>query len=78
MPGPGPDAQAIIPTSGVPPIRWTAARRDHPMVLCRSGRLGRLTAEQSLGVRVAGLLTAIETAEALEGYLLPAQSQDDA
>ena len=42
------------------------------------GSISRLLAEGSLGARMAGLLTVIETPEALQGYLLRAQSQDDA
>ena len=38
----------------------------------------RLLAETSIGTRVQGLLGVIETPEAMEGYLLRAQSQDDA
>jgi hypothetical protein len=38
----------------------------------------RLLAEPSLGSRTQGLLATIETPEAMEGYLMRAQSQDDA
>jgi hypothetical protein len=38
----------------------------------------RLLADPSLGSRTQGLLATIETPEAMEGYLLRAQSQDDA
>ena len=38
----------------------------------------RLLADPSIGSRVQGLLAVIETQEAMEGYLLRAQSQDDA
>ena len=38
----------------------------------------RLLADSSIGSRVQGLLAVIETPEAMEGYLLRAQSQDDA
>ena len=37
----------------------------------------RLLADSSIGSRTQGLLAVIETPEALEGYLLRAQSQDD-
>jgi hypothetical protein len=40
--------------------------------------VSRLLADGSLGPRSTGLLTLIETPEALEGYLLRAQGQDDA
>ena len=46
--------------------------------LWEHGAVSRLLAEGSLGARTAGLLAVIETPEALEGYLLRAQSQDDA
>ncbi len=42
------------------------------------GLVSRLLADGSLGARPTGLLAVIETPEALEGYLLRAQSQDDA
>ncbi|MCP9800102.1 DUF4236 domain-containing protein [Synechococcus sp. RedBA-s] len=38
----------------------------------------RLLADPSIGSRTQGLLALIETPEAMEGYLLRAQSQDDA
>ena len=38
----------------------------------------RLLADPSIGSRTQGLLAVIETPEAMEGYLLRAQSQDDA
>jgi len=40
--------------------------------------VSRLLADGSLGGRTTGLLAMIETPEALEGYLLRAQGQDDA
>ena len=40
--------------------------------------IARLLADPSIGSRTQGLLAVIETAEAMEGYLLRAQSQDDA
>ena len=40
--------------------------------------MSRLLADGCVGARTAGLLALIETPEALEGYLLRAQSQDDA
>ena len=40
--------------------------------------MSRLLADGSLGPRTAGLLALIETPEAMEGYLLRAQGQDDA
>jgi hypothetical protein len=42
------------------------------------GSVSRLLANGSLGSRMTGLLALIETPEAMEGYLLRAQSQDDA
>ncbi|MCP9815205.1 DUF4236 domain-containing protein [Synechococcus sp. GreenBA-s] len=42
------------------------------------GLVSRLLADGSLGARMTGLLAVIETPEALEGYLLRAQGQDDA
>lgn len=38
----------------------------------------RLLVDPSIGSRVVGLLAVIETPEAMEGYLMRAQSQDDA
>ena len=43
-----------------------------------NGLVSRLLADGSLGPRSTGLLALIETLEALEGYLLRAQGQDDA
>ena len=40
--------------------------------------VSRLLADGSLGARTTGLLAVIETPEAMEGYLLRAQGQDDA
>ena len=40
--------------------------------------VSRLLADGSLGARTAGLLALIETPEAMEGYVLRAQGQDDA
>ena len=37
-----------------------------------------LLADRSLGARTTGLLALIETPEAMEGYLLLVQGQDDA
>ena len=42
------------------------------------GLVSRLLADGSLAARTTGLLAVIETPEALEGYLLRAQGQDDA
>jgi len=42
------------------------------------GLVSRLLAAGSLAARTAGLLALIETPEAMEGYLLRAQGQDDA
>lgn len=42
------------------------------------GLVNRLLNDASLGARMTGLLTVIETPEAMEGYLQRAQSQDDA
>ena len=42
------------------------------------GLVSRLLADGSLSARTAGLLALIETPEAMEGYLLRAQGQDDA
>jgi hypothetical protein len=46
--------------------------------LWNHGLVSRLLAEGSLGGRTPGLLALIETPEALEGYLLRSQGQDDA
>jgi hypothetical protein len=46
--------------------------------LWEHGSVSRLLADGSLGPRTAALLALIETPEALEGYLLRAQSQADA
>jgi hypothetical protein len=40
--------------------------------------VSRLLADGSLGARPTGLLAVIETPEAMQGYLLRAQGQDDA
>jgi len=42
------------------------------------GLVSRLLADGSLAPRTSGLLALIETPEAIEGYLLRAQGQDDA
>lgn len=47
-------------------------------LLWKHGSVSRLLADGSLGPRTAGLLALIETPEALESYLLRAQSQADA
>jgi hypothetical protein len=47
-------------------------------LLWENASVSRLLADGSMGSRTAGLLALIETPEALEGYLLRAQSQDDA
>jgi hypothetical protein len=46
--------------------------------LWESGLVSRLLADGSLGARTAGLLALIETPEAMQGYVLRAQGQDDA
>ncbi len=46
--------------------------------LWEQGLVSRLLADGSLGTRTAGLLALIETPEAMEGYVLRAQGQDDA
>jgi len=46
--------------------------------LWEHGLVSRLLAAGSLAARTAGLLAVIETPEAMEGYLLRAQGQDDA
>ncbi|MFZ9463750.1 MAG: DUF4236 domain-containing protein [Vulcanococcus sp.] len=46
--------------------------------LWEHGLVSRLLADGSLGARTAGLLSLIETAEAMEAYLLRSQGQDDA
>jgi hypothetical protein len=46
--------------------------------LWKLGLVSRLLADGSLGVRPTGLLAVIETPEAMQAYLLRAQSQDDA
>ena len=40
--------------------------------------MSRLLADGSLAARTAGLLSVIETPEAMEAYVLRAQGQDDA
>ena len=47
-------------------------------LLWEHGSVSRLLADRSLSPRNAGLLALIETPEAMEGYLLRAQGQDDA
>jgi hypothetical protein len=46
--------------------------------LWQNGLVSQLLADGSLSARTAGLLALIETPEAMEGYLLRAQGQDDA
>jgi hypothetical protein len=46
--------------------------------LWEHGLVSRLLADASIGARTTGLLVLIETPEAMEGYLLRAQGQDDA
>ena len=46
--------------------------------LWEHGLVSRLLADGSLSARTAGLLALIETPEAMEGYVLRAQGQDDA
>ena len=46
-------------------------------LLWEHGSVSRLLAQGSLGARMTGLLALIETPEAMEGYLLRAQSQSD-
>jgi len=46
--------------------------------LWEHGLVSRLLADGSLGARTTGLLALIETPEAMEGYLLRSQGQDDA
>ena len=46
--------------------------------LWEHGLVSRLLADASIGARTTGLLALIETPQALEGYLLRAQGQDDA
>ena len=46
--------------------------------LWEHGLVSRLLADGSLGARTTGLLALIETPEAMEGYVLRAQGQDDA
>jgi len=46
--------------------------------LWAQGSVSRLLANGSLSPQMAGLLALIETPEAMEGYLLRAQGQDDA
>ena len=52
--------------------------RSDGTLLWENASVSRLLADGSLGSRTAGLLALIETPEALEGYLLRAQGQDDA
>ena len=47
-------------------------------LLWENASVSRLLADGSLSLRTAGLLALIETPEAMEGYLLRAQGQDDA
>jgi hypothetical protein len=47
-------------------------------LLWENASVSRLLADGCLSARTAGLLTLIETPEAMEGYLLRAQGQDDA
>ena len=47
-------------------------------LLWEHGSVSRLLAQGSLGARMTGLLALIETPEAMESYLLRAQSQNDA
>jgi hypothetical protein len=47
-------------------------------LLWENASVSRLLADASLSLRTAGLLALIETPEAMEGYLLRAQSQVDA
>ena len=47
-------------------------------LLWENASVSRLLADGSLGARTEGLLALIETPEAMEGYLLRAQGQDDA
>jgi hypothetical protein len=47
-------------------------------LLWEHGSVSRLLADGSLSPRTAGMLALIETPEAMEGYLLRAQGQDDA
>ena len=47
-------------------------------LLWENASVSRLLADGSLSPRTAGLLALIETPEAMEGYLLRAQGQDDA
>ena len=46
--------------------------------LWEHGLVSRLLADSSLGARTTGLLALIETPEAMEGYVLRSQGQDDA
>ncbi|MFM7641929.1 MAG: hypothetical protein ACKO45_10320, partial [Cyanobium sp.] len=46
--------------------------------LWEHGLVSQLLADGSLSARTAGLLTLVETPEAMEAYLLRAQGQDDA
>jgi hypothetical protein len=47
-------------------------------LLWENASMSRLLADGSLSLRTAGLLALIETPEAMEGYLLRAQGEDDA
>jgi hypothetical protein len=51
---------------------------SHGRLLWELNLITRLLADPAIGSRVQGLLAVIETPEAMEGYLLRAQSQDDA
>jgi hypothetical protein len=46
--------------------------------LWEHGLVSRLLADASIGARTTGLLALIETPEAMEGYVLRSQGQDDA
>jgi len=47
-------------------------------LLWENASVSRLLADASLSLKTAGLLALIETTEAMEGYLLRSQGQDDA
>ena len=87
------DAAAGLPNSRrLRPVQLDALKQELLVVLQQqlfapgstSGQLwenasvSRLLADGCFGARTAGLLALIETPEAMEGYLLRAQGQDDA
>jgi len=77
----GPRSTVWLPSTG---LSWSVEHAtDRPAVLPAGAAAGlpnsrRLLVDGSLGSRTTGLLALIETQEAMEGYPLQAQRQDDA